>query len=331
VLGFTGMTARARFEARWRAPFGVLALLVTVLAAAASSASDTGDVGTVGEAPLHFRSSFLDGEIVVQPGVFQPLEAEQTVLPMMAEHAGVFRGKSVLEIGTGSGIISLYAIQLGAARVVSTDINPAAVATARENAERLGFGERMDVRRVPPADMSAYSVLEPGERFDVIISNPPYSLDLDAEKDDAVTDTGDLGFSIVRGLDERLTPDGMALLLYASLFYHEVMLKYAKHEGFEVHSDPSPVLTPWEAGALFNSYLARLLEREGVDRDAFRFDWRKEASLRLRASPPTRTAFDRLRWLVTGEGGIERGPLFPDSEPGDYPGWLRIRRARAQP
>ena len=38
------------------------------------------------------------------------------------------------------------------------------------------------------------------------------------------------------------------------------MVKFAKHQGFDVRSDPTQMLIPWEAEALFNSYLARLLD-----------------------------------------------------------------------
>ncbi|MDG1897862.1 MAG: 50S ribosomal protein L11 methyltransferase [Fuerstiella sp.] len=43
-------------------------------------------------------------------------------------------GKSVLEIGTGSGIVSLCCSQAGASRIVATDINPWAVRNAVYNA-----------------------------------------------------------------------------------------------------------------------------------------------------------------------------------------------------
>ncbi len=301
-----------------------LALLLVV---PATVPADTGDVGTVMKDAVRLRSSYLDEAIVVFPGVFHPQEAEKTVLPLLHENPEVVRDKVVLEIGTGSGIISLYAAQLGAKRVVATDINKVAVATARRNAKALGFASRMDVRLVPAHDMSAYSVIHADEAFDVIISNPPYSLDLDASRNDAVTDTGDLGFSIVRGLDDHLTPGGVAVLLYGSLFYHEVMVKFARHMGFEVRHDPTPVLTPWEAGTLFNSYLARLLEREDIDPQAFEFDWREEDALQLGIRPPRfQGALDRLKWILVGGRGVTREPLFPGGEPGRYPGFIVIRR-----
>ena len=99
------------------------ALVAALGLSVAAAAPDTSRELTVREEPLRFRSSHLEAEIVVLPGVFLPGEAEDDVLPVMAAHRDWFRGKSVLEIGTGSGIIALYAARLGATRVVATDIS----------------------------------------------------------------------------------------------------------------------------------------------------------------------------------------------------------------
>ena len=71
-------------------------------------------------------------------------------------------GKRVMEIGTGSGLLSLCAINAGAASVLATDINPHAVLNARYNAERLGLAERLEVRHVREEQSEAFAVLEPG-------------------------------------------------------------------------------------------------------------------------------------------------------------------------
>jgi predicted RNA methylase len=306
-----------------------LVVLVSLCAALAPglavAASDTAQEGLVKGEPLRFRSAYLEGAIVVPPGVFSPDEAEEDVLPLMAVNRALFDGKRVLQIGAGSGINSLFAAQLGAAKVIATDISVAAVETVRRNADAMGVGDVVEARLVPASDMSAYSVIGSEERFDTILSNPPYSLDLDAPSDDAVTDTGDLGFSIVNGLDAHLKPGGAALLFYKSVFYHYVMVKYARYRGFDVANADPKKLTIWEAESLFNSYLARLLEREGIEPDAFRFDWRQDAdALRLRRKDAShRSLSQRIgAWLGGGSGDA---PVL------DIPGWIAIRRAAAPP
>src|SRR5258707_2263672 len=49
-------------------------------------------------------------------------------------------GKSVADIGTGSGILALAAARAGATNVLALDINPNAARSARENAQTNGFG-----------------------------------------------------------------------------------------------------------------------------------------------------------------------------------------------
>ena len=82
--------------------------------------------------------------------------------------------------------------------------------------------------------MGAYTVMKPNEKFDLIISNPPYAINIDRETNTPATDNGDLGLSIVDGLQEHLSPGGVVALYYGSFFYHEVMVKYARHLGYEV-------------------------------------------------------------------------------------------------
>ena len=68
-----------------------------------------------------FKSKKLEAEITVLPGVFNPYEAENAVLEMMQDNAYLFEGATVMEIGTGSGIISLYAAKLGATQIASLE------------------------------------------------------------------------------------------------------------------------------------------------------------------------------------------------------------------
>jgi methylase of polypeptide subunit release factors len=241
--------------------------------------ADTTNEYTIKGRAMEYKTPRFPKPLTVLPGVFNPREADKIVLPLMEANKELFAGKRVLEIGTGSGIISLYAAELGAVSVVSTDINPKALETLGINAERLGHDDIIDRRLVSTDNMAAFAVIEAGERFDILISNPPFALDLDAEQNDALTDRGDLGFSIVRGLTDHLNPDGKAILLYNSLFYHNVMVKFARYSGFEVRNHNPIGLYPWAAQTLYNSYLKRLLEVEGLPEDAFAFDRFKDSAL----------------------------------------------------
>lgn len=55
------------------------------------------------------------------------------------------RGMAVLDLGTGSGILAIAAAKLGASQVLALDINPAAVAVARSNAQANGVSDAVAV------------------------------------------------------------------------------------------------------------------------------------------------------------------------------------------
>ncbi|MBK7396590.1 MAG: 50S ribosomal protein L11 methyltransferase [Myxococcales bacterium] len=57
--------------------------------------------------------------------------------------AAELEGREILDLGCGSGILSLVALVLGAARADALDIDPAAVEVTRANAERCGLADRI--------------------------------------------------------------------------------------------------------------------------------------------------------------------------------------------
>ena len=77
-------------------------------------------------------------------------ETTSLVASVLAERASDYSGKDVLDVGTGSGILSLLALKLGAARARATDIDADAIAVARENAERNGLAGRFDAGTAGP-------------------------------------------------------------------------------------------------------------------------------------------------------------------------------------
>lgn len=95
-------------------------------------------------------------------------ETEHAVERVLQLAAG-FAAPRIVDVGTGSGAIAVaVACNIPAAIVTATDLSPAALAIARENAARNRMGERV---RFLHGDL-----LEPvaGECFDIVVSNPPY-------------------------------------------------------------------------------------------------------------------------------------------------------------
>ena len=83
----------------------------------------------------------------------------------------VHAGCSVLDIGTGTGLIALMAAQRGAGRVTAVEIDHDAAEQARENAALSPWAEKIDVQCKDIADFN-------GEfKYDRIVCNPPYFRD----------------------------------------------------------------------------------------------------------------------------------------------------------
>ena len=161
------------------------------------------------------RVDYLRGRIAQFRTVFwEP--GDTTSLRKLIFLTEEFRGKRILEIGTGSGLISLCCLQAGAGRVVATDINPNAIDCARFNAAQRNYENALDLRLVRQVAPEAYSVIRPQEKFDIIISNPPWEDDVPRRIDEfALYDPGfRLLDSLLRELKRHLNSDGYALLAY---------------------------------------------------------------------------------------------------------------------
>lgn len=82
---------------------------------------------------------------------------------------GCVEGKSILDIGTGTGLIALMAAQRNPeAQVLGIDIDAAAVEQARENIAASPFHERVSCK------LQDVLTFQPETRFDAILCNPPF-------------------------------------------------------------------------------------------------------------------------------------------------------------
>ena len=219
--------------------------------------TDTTVLGAIERVP---REQFVPEKLVDQAyaNAALPIDHDQTisqpfVVAAMTAKLDVGARMKVLEIGTGSGLISLYCLEFGARNVVATDVNQLAVANALYNAERMGFEDRFETRLVPLDDTSAYRVIGASERFDLIISNPPWE---NAEPkrifEYAYFDPNFVLLrSLLDGLRDHLNPGGKALLAYGAVDGIQHLLRYSEDNGLRVRilddrklEDLPPVFVP---------------------------------------------------------------------------------------
>jgi release factor glutamine methyltransferase len=154
----------------------------------------------------------------VSPAVLIPRPETETLVERALARIDMSEPRSVLDLGTGSGAVALaIANERRNVRVVATDISKEALAMASRNAGRL------QIATVTYLQGSWYAPVG-AERFDVIVSNPPY---IAAEDPDLAADvrrhepamaliSGPSGVealeSIVKGAPSHLTDKGWLLL-----------------------------------------------------------------------------------------------------------------------
>jgi release factor glutamine methyltransferase len=116
------------------------------------------------------RKGFRHIELTVDRRVLVPRPETELLVELALELAP----DRVLDIGTGSGAIALaIPAALPGCEVTASDSSPAALEVARENAERLGLSERVELTR---------PILPPDARsFDLVVANLPYVSEAELE------------------------------------------------------------------------------------------------------------------------------------------------------
>ncbi len=119
--------------------------------------------------PLQYligQTEFWSLEFDVEPAVLIPRPDTEILVEEALNHAG--ESGQLLDVGTGSGAILIsLATELPGWQLTGLDISPAALAVARRNAQKHAVAENI---RWLQADLAQL----PAQRYDLIVSNPPY-------------------------------------------------------------------------------------------------------------------------------------------------------------
>ena len=129
----------------------------------------------------------------------------------------------ILDLCTGSGCILLSLLNYSNGTTgVGTDLSEKAVAVAKKNAERLGLADRADLRC---GDL--FEPIRQDERFDIIVSNPPYirsgtieqlAPEVRVHEPRMALDGGEDGLSFYR----RIIPEAVSRLVTGGMLYLEI-------------------------------------------------------------------------------------------------------------
>ena len=169
-----------------------------------------------------------DFKINIDDNVYIPAEDSY----LLADNLEIKQGQSVLEIGTGSGIVAMYASRL-TDNITVTDINFDACELARKNFEDNG---------IENIEILFGNLFEPvkNRKVDVILFNTPY---LPTEEDEVLDDT--INYAFDGGLNGRkvidlflnevgnhLNDNGIVQIIQSSLSGNEETLEKLDQLGF---------------------------------------------------------------------------------------------------
>jgi len=134
----------------------------------------------------HFQVHRIGERVVIRP-TWRPYEAQgdevvvdldpgmafgtglhpSTRLSMLGVEQVVKAGDRVLDVGTGSGILAIAALKLGAASADTVDVETVAVRATQENAELNGVADRLRVEHGSVGEGEPFA----GELYDVVLAN----------------------------------------------------------------------------------------------------------------------------------------------------------------
>ena len=177
-----------------------------------------------------------DEEIRIHPhyGVFSPIRGEYIDLVLKAPLPAALKKDSIaFDIGIGTGALSVVLAQRDIRKIIGTDLDDRAIACARENVERLGLSQQIEVNKTN---------LFPEGKAALIVCNPPWlparpssSLEHAVYDPDSQMLKGFLG-----GLKDHLLLNGEGWLILSDLAEHlglrsrEVLEQWIEQAGLRV-------------------------------------------------------------------------------------------------
>jgi SAM-dependent methyltransferase len=156
----------------------------------------------------------IKGRIHPHYGVFAPIRSEYLELVAAAPLPALTGSLSVaFDIGTGTGVLAAVLARRGLRQVLATDLDPRAVACARENIARLGLADRVEVqeRNLFPEGGAALVVCNPPW----IPARPSSSIERGIYDPD-----GQLLNEFLQALPRHLAPGGEGWLILSDLAEH---------------------------------------------------------------------------------------------------------------
>ncbi len=195
--------------------------------------------------PRKYKSRGL--VIDVLPGVFHPgfFFSSEMMMQYLSHHS--FHGKTALEVGAGTGIISLYMAKRGG-QVTATDISQQAIENTRLNA---------NANNLPLTIIKTNLFTQLDRRYDWIVVNPPYYPKKATNEMEYAWNCGEnheYFSSFFSGLAAHLEPDGHAVMVLSDVCDLKTIFRIAVENNFVLRSEFEK--TVWADG---RNYIFRIM------------------------------------------------------------------------
>ena len=114
-------------------------------------------------------ADFMGEKFIVNKNVLIPRDETEILVRTTIDLINENNLKTAIDVGTGSGCIACMIAKYTDCRIIGVDISTDALNTALDNASKLNLFNKAIFRK-----SDIFSNVKPGEKFDIIISNPPY-------------------------------------------------------------------------------------------------------------------------------------------------------------
>lgn len=121
-------------------------------------------------------ADFMGEKFIVNQSVLIPRDETEILVRKAIEIINENNFKMALDVGTGSGCIACMIAKYTDCQIIGLDISSDALNTALDNASKLNLFNKAIFRK-----SDVFSNIKDGEKFDIIISNPPYIPPLEKE------------------------------------------------------------------------------------------------------------------------------------------------------
>lgn len=139
---------------------------------------------------------FCGMKLAVDPAVLIPRQETEELIELICDRL-IKAPKTILDLGTGSGAIAIALAQVfPKAQIIATDQSSPALEVARRNAADWAHGKSIEFH-----EGSWFECIDAEERFDLIVSNPPYLTEAEMETAEPEVVANEPSSALVSGKD----------------------------------------------------------------------------------------------------------------------------------